>query len=377
MELPKGQSAFLWGPRKTGKSAWLQKTYPESIRYDFLKTDVFFRFSRQPHLLREELATVKNPESLERPVILDEVQKVPPVLNEVHWLIENKRLQFILCGSSARKLKRGRANLLGGRAWRFEMFPLTYKETGQLDILKALNQGLLPSHYLSGNAARSLKAYIQDYLKEEIMAEGLIRNLPPFVRFLDSLGYSHGELTNFSNIARDCGVDAKTVRGYYEILSDTLIGRFVAPFTKRGGRQLITAAEKFYLFDVGLAGSLSKRVILEERGEAFGRAFEHFIFMELCAHRSYTEKDYEIRFWRTKAGYEVDFVLGDGEVAVEVKGSGQVDSSQLRPMRVFIGEYSPRKAIVVCNESCPRKHGDILLLPWRDFLDQLWSGEIV
>jgi len=375
-ELPEGQSAFLWGPRKAGKSTWLKQAFPRAIRYDFLKTDLVLRFSKQPSLLREELLALPE-DTLKEPVVLDEVQKVPAVLDEVHWLIENKGIRFVLCGSSARKLKRGHANLLGGRAWRFEMFPLTSREIGQVDLLRGLNHGLLPAHYFGINPRRSMKAYVEDYLTEEIRAEGLVRNLPSFARFLDSMGYSQGELTNFANIARDCGVDAKTVRSYYEILEDTLLGRFVPPYVGRTGRQAIISAEKFYLCDVGVAGYLGGRVLTECRGEAFGHAFEHFILMELWAHRAYTEKDYPVRFWRTKSGHEVDFILGDGEVALEVKGAARVDRGDLGSMRAFASERAPRKCIVVCNEPSPRQHGNITLLPWRDFLAQLWANEII
>ncbi len=376
MDIPERQSAFLWGPRKSGKSTWLKQTFPTAIRYDFLKTDLVLRFSKQPSLLREELLEA-SADLLREPVILDEVQKIPAVMDEVHWLIENKGLRFILCGSSARKLKRGHANLLGGRAWRFEMFPLVSREIGKVDLLKALNNGLLPSHYFGSNPRRSLKAYVEDYLIEEIRAEGLVRNLPSFARFLDSMGYSHGELTNFANIARDCGVDAKTVRSYYEILEDTLLGRFVPPYAGKAGRQSIISAEKFYLCDVGVAGYLANRLLPECKGEAFGHALEHFILMELWAHRTYTEKDYDVRFWRTKAGYEVDFILGDGEVALEVKGTSRVDGADLKAIRAFAGEQAPKKCIVVCNEARPRQHENISILPWKDFLEQLWAGKIL
>lgn len=376
MDLPKGQSAFLWGPRKSGKSTWLKQTFPASVRYDFLKTDLVLRFSKQPSLLREELLAMSD-DVVREPVILDEVQKVPAVMDEVHWLIENKGFRFILCGSSARKLKRGHANLLGGRAWRFEMFPLTSEEIGEVDLLKALNNGLLPAHYFGSNPRRSLKAYIEDYLTEEIRAEGLVRNLPSFARFLDAMGYSHGELTNYANIARDCGVDAKTVRSYYEILEDTLVGRFVPPYVGKAGRQSIISAEKFYLCDVGVAGYLANRQIPVSKGESFGHAFEHFILMELWAHRAYTEKDYAVRFWRTKAGYEVDFILGDGEVAVEVKGTSRVDRGDLNAIRAFAAERPSCKCIVVCNETTPRQHENITILPWQIFMKKLWAGEIL
>ncbi|NMC65544.1 MAG: ATP-binding protein, partial [Acidobacteria bacterium] len=280
ISLPSRQSAFLWGPRKTGKSTYLKETFPESIYYDFLKTDVALEFIKRPALLREQLMA-KDEMSLKRPIIIDEVQKVPEVMDEVHWLIENKGLSFILCGSSARKLKRGKGNLLGGRAWRFEMFPLVTPELKDIDLLRALNHGLIPDHYLSDDYKMSLQGYVQDYLKEEVFAEGLIRNIPAFARFFDAVGYTHGELISFSNIARDCGVDSKTVKEYYQILADTLLGRLVEPFRKRQSRQVIMRSPKFYLFDVGVAGTIMKRQISETRGEQFGRAFEHFIFMEI------------------------------------------------------------------------------------------------
>ena len=376
MNLPAGQSAFLWGPRKTGKSTFLRSQFPKSLTFDLLQTDLIFEFAKRPALLRERLLA-EDPERLEVPVILDEVQKVPQLLDEVHWLIENRGVNFVLCGSSARKLKRGGINLLGGRAWRFEMRPLVSSEVADFDLLRALNHGLVPSHYLAEKPDRSLQAYVVDYLKEEVFAEGLTRNVGAFSRFFEAVGYSHGELTSYANIARDCGVDAKTVKEYYQILVDTLLGTFVLPFKKRQERQVIGKAPKFYLFDVGVAGALTRRHIVEPRGESFGRALEHFVLMELLAHRSYRELGYGIHFWRTKTGLEVDFVLGEGEVAIEVKGTSRVDSSDLRSLRAFVEDNRPRKALVVCNETAPRVVDGIELLPWRAFLGQLWDGRIV
>ena len=217
IDLPPQQSAFLWGPRKTGKSTYLKAQFPDSPVYDFLKTDLFLEFSKRPSLLREQILA-KDEDVISSSIILDEVQKVPQLLDEVHWLIENKRLSFIMCGSSARRLKRGKANLLGGRAWRYEMFPFVSAELGKLDLLKALNRGLIPAHYFQDTYKKSLRAYTQDYLKEEVFDEGLTRNIPAFCRFFDAMGFSHGELTNFSNIARVCGVDSKSVKEYYQIL---------------------------------------------------------------------------------------------------------------------------------------------------------------
>jgi predicted AAA+ superfamily ATPase len=330
----------------------------------------------RPSLIRERLLA-RRPEELARPIVLDEVQKVPAILDEVHWLIENKGFRFVLCGSSARKLKRGKANLLGGRAWRFELFPLVTAELESPDLLRVLNRGLIPSHYQSEQWRKSLFGYVTDYLKEEVFDEGLTRNVPAFSRFFDAMGFSHGELTNYANIARECGVDAKTVKEYYQILCDTLLGRLVPPYKKRQERQVIVKAPKFYLFDVGVAGVLTKRHIAEERGELFGKAFEHFVFMELTAHASYSELDYPISFWRTKSGLEVDFILGGGEVAIEVKGSSRVEDRDLRPLAAFLEEQKPRKAFLVCNETMERRVGEIRVMPWRSFLRELWSGGII
>ncbi len=374
--LPAGRSAFLWGARKTGKSTYLRTTFPDSVSVDLLETDAMLELAKRPGLLRERLLAA-SPRQLQAPVIIDEVQKVPQLLDEVHWLIENRKLRFILCGSSARKLRRGRVNLLGGRAWRYEMHPLTSVEVTDLDLLRALNRGLVPAHYLESEYRRSLDAYVRDYLEQEVFDEGLTRNIPAFARFFDAMSYSHGELTNFANIARDCGVDAKTVKEYYQILVDTLLGTFIEPYKTRQERQVITKAARFYLFDVGVAGAVTKRHVAEERGEQFGRAFEHFILMELLAHRSYRDLDYDIHFWRTKSGLEVDFILGRGEVAIEVKGTSRVDQSEFRALRAFVADHRPRKALVVCNERRPRVHDGVDVLPWREFLARLWGGLIL
>lgn len=376
IDLPARQSAFLWGPRKTGKSTFLKMNFPHSRVYDFLQTEVFLELTKRPSLLREQLLAA-NPKELKVPVILDEVQKVPQLMDEVHWLIENKGLRFILCGSSARKLKRGLSNMLGGRAWRYEMFPLVTPELGEIDLLRALNHGLVPAHYLQQDYKKSLRAYVLDYLKEEIFDEGLTRNLPAFSRFFEAMGFSHGQLTNFSNIARDCGVDSKTVKEYYQILVDTLLGRFLLPFKKRQARQVIGTTPKFYLFDVGVAGAIVGRRIYQERGEQFGGALEHFILMEIVAYNAMRELDFDVSFWRTKTGLEVDFVLGSGEVAIEVKGASRIDKNDVRPLQAFVEEFSPRLALVVCNEKSARVYEGVKIMPWREFLAELWLGKII
>ena len=378
IRLPRQQSAFLWGARKTGKTTYLKERFPKSLVYDFLKTDLFFEFSKNPSLLREQLLA-KDSAKLKEPIILDEVQKIPQVLDEVHWLIENKGLRFVLCGSSARKLKKGHANLLGGRAWRYELFPLVSQEIRAFNLLRVLNHGLIPLHYLQNdeNCKKSLEAYAQDYLRQEVFAEGLTRNIPAFSRFFDAFGYSHGEITNYCNIARDCGVDSKTVKEYYQILIDTLLAVRVEPFKKKQSRQVITKASKYYMFDVGVAGYLTKRHLTEEKGEEFGKAFEHFMLMEITAYKSYANKDFAISFWRTKTGLEVDFVLAQGEVAIEIKGAARIDRKDMNGLDAFIQEYSPKRSIVVCNEKERRIHGKIEILPWEIFLQQLWAGKIL
>jgi predicted AAA+ superfamily ATPase len=376
--LPPGRSAFLWGARKTGKSTFLRARFPRSPYFDLLDSELFLELSREPHRLGQRLGAL-DPGLRSEPVILDEVQKVPALLDEVHRLIESSRRSFVLCGSSARKLRRGQGNLLGGRAWRCEMRPLVSAELPDLDLLRALQQGLVPDHYLQApdDAARSLRAYVHDYLKEEVFAEGLARNVPAFSRFLDAVGYSHGELVNYASIARDCGADGKTVKEYFQILQDTLLGTLLEPYRRRPKRQVILQAPKAYLFDVGVAGALTRRRLEAPKGESFGRAFEHFLFMELSAWRAYRSPDLPIHYWRTKQGAEVDFVLGDAEVAVEVKGASRVDGRDLGGLRMFAEDHRPKTALVVSQEAAPRREGGILHLPWRDFLARLWAGEIL
>ena len=378
LDLPQGQSAFLWGPRKTGKSTLLRQRFPDAARFDLLDTRLLLDLTRSPWVLAERLSALGE-KKLANPVIIDEVQKVPAILDEVHRLIEDKGVGFVLCGSSARKLKRSHSNMLGGRAWRFSLHPLTYREIPDFDLLQALNRGLIPQHYDTNRYRRALAGYVDDYLKEEVFDEGLVRNTPAFSRFFDALSFSHGELLNFSNIARDCGVDSKTVREYFQILVDTLVGTLLEPFSRRRSREVITRAPKFYLFDVGVAGHLMGRRVERPTGPEFGRAIEHLVLMEVLAYRSYRELDLPLRFWRTKSGLECDFVLGrDGEVAIEVKASARLRPSDLRSIRVYVEEHHPQRAIVVCNERDARRTSDgIWILPWERFLEQLWSGAIV
>ena len=377
LDLPPGQSAFLWGARSTGKSTYLKQRFLNSLYYDLLNTDVLNKLRIRPAILREELSLASD-EQLQHPVIIDEVQKVPALLDEVHWLIENKGISFILCGSSARKLKRGAANLLGGRAWKFTFYPLTFVEIDDFDLLRALNNGLIPSIYQSNHCKRDFIAYVDLYLKEEIQSEGLVRNLPGYARFLDLVGFSNAELLNYKKIATDCGVDAKTVKAYYQILLDTLIGYYVYPFVKNEKRQVISSTPKFYLFDVGVGCYLAKKPVTALKGTAAGSAFEHYILMELTAYIGLNELDHKIQYWRSKAGHEVDFITEAGDVAIEVKISDNPRPADYKGLLTYYCDHKPRLAIVVCQVATARKtEQGILILPWKQFLEDLWAGQLI
>ncbi len=366
------ESAFLWGARQTGKSTLLNYQYPQSVKFDLLKTDEFERFQRNPSLLRQILEA----ETTSRPVIIDEVQKIPSLLNEVHWLMENLGIQFILSGSSPRNILRSGVNLLGGRALRYELYPLVSAEIPNFDLLKAINFGLLPKIYQSSSPQKLLSAYIGSYLRDEIMAEARIRNISSFSQFLEAAAFSNGEMVNYSNIASECGVSNPTVKSYFQILEDTLTGRFVPSYQKNPKRRVILAP-KFYFFDLGIANYLLKRGQIQMGSEAFGKAFEHFIYQELYAHSSYTDLNYPVSYWRTASQLEVDFILGSNEVAIEVKSTEMATHRHFKGLKSFAEEYSVKKLIMVTNDPYPRKINDILILPWSVFLEKLWGGEII
>jgi predicted AAA+ superfamily ATPase len=383
VNLPQQQSAFLWGARQTGKTSFLKQHFKSATWYDLLSTHETIRLTKAPFLLREEILAL-DPAALSNPIIIDEIQKVPELLNEVHWLIENTPAQFILCGSSARKLKSNAINLLGGRAWNFSFYPLVSAEIPDFDLLKALQQGLIPNHYRANSIhiMDHLQAYVDIYLTDEIRNEGVVRNLASFVRFLDVAGLSNTEMINFNNIARDCGIDRSTVQSYYQILIDTLIGYFIYPYTKKIKRDIILATPKFYLFDIGIAHYFSQEKILSLKGATAGKYFEHFILMELKAYLGLKRKRKDITYWRTKSGLEVDFIIGKGEIAIEVKISEQVHKQDLKGLLAFCEEHPNVKPIVVSLDARPRmlqtdNNISITILPWNVFLTKLWEGEII
>lgn len=370
LNLPLGKSAFLWGPRKVGKTYWISHTLKNATVIDLLKTDVLTEYISRPALLRERY---QNHKGL---IIIDEVQKAPQLLDEVHWLIENKKLSFLLTGSSARKLRRGHANLLGGRAWRKTMVPLSYLEVTNLDLEKIMISGLLPPHYLSSNPIEDLRAYVADYLKEEIIAEALTQNIPAFNEFLHVAAATSSELINYVNIARETGVSHKVIRTYFDILEDTYLGFRVSPWKKSRNRRMIIT-EKFYLFDIGVANYLSRRQPLLGSPE-FGKSFEHYILMELKAYQAYRNPDMPITFWRTSTGREVDFILGEKELAIEIKGSSRVHEGDTRSLSALAEDGPVKKLCLVCLEKQPRNlANNIQVLPWQMFLNQLWNNELL
>ncbi len=366
------ESAFLWGARQTGKSTLLKALYPDALCFDLLLSREYERFIRNPGIIREILEAM-DPGTL---VIVDEIQRIPELLNEIQWLIVNRNDRFILSGSSPRKILHSGGNLLGGRAIRYDLYPLVYPEIPDFDLVKALNSGLLPRHYLSPRPEKLLSGYIGSYLRDEIVAEARIRNISSFSRFLEAAALTNGEMVNYANIASDCGVSAPTAKEYFQILEDTMIGRFLPSFQKKPKRRVIRAP-KFYLFDVGVASYLVKRGKIEQGSESFGKSFEHFLYQEIIAHSHYSDLNYPVHYWRTASQLEVDFVLGDHEVSVEVKSTDQAKPRHYSGLTSFGEEYTVKRQILVTNDTHPRQVGNISILPWRIFLEQLWGGELI
>ncbi|MBI2162267.1 MAG: ATP-binding protein [Candidatus Rokubacteria bacterium] len=371
---PGTETFFLWGPRQTGKTTLLQATYPAALWIDLLKAEEYRRYVQNPELLRGELAARPSV----RQVVIDEVQKVPQLLDEAHWLHERRGIRFALCGSSARKVKRGQANLLGGRAVRYELHGLIAREIGRsFDLDRMLNHGYLPRIYLSDEPRRLLNGYVADYLKEEVAAEGLVRNLPVFSEFLNVAALSDAEIVNFSTIARECGVSSHTIKGYFGILVDTLLGRWLLAYTKRPKRRVI-GAPKFYFADVGVVNHLARRGELHRGSELYGKAFENWVFHELSAHNAYTEAFATLSHWRLAGGIEVDFIVNDMQLAIEAKATAKVTADHLKGLRSLVQDH-PRikQRVVVCLEPKGRRTEDgILILPAGDFIERLGAGDL-
>ena len=363
-------SIFLWGARQTGKSTLLKMQFPDSRYIDLLKSDEFERYTRRPALLREELSLLPEGEL----VIIDEIQKIPALLDEVHWLMSNHSLRFILSGSSARKLRRSGVNLLGGRAIRKHLYPFVSAEIPDFDLVKACNNGMLPRHYLVENASERLHAYVGDYLQQEIKAEALTRNLNTFSRFMEVAALSNGEIVNYNNIASECGVSAPTVKEYFSILEETLVGYTIPGFTRNIKRRVIQSP-KFYYFDVGIANFLLKRIGLNPGSPEFGHAFEHFIMQEIIAYLGYFRPRLGLSYWRTTSGYEVDAIIGNAEAAIEIKSSGEVQSYHTKGLKAFAEEFPDARLLVVSLDKYPRRVNNVEIYPALQFLSMLWNGD--
>lgn len=364
-------SIFLFGARQTGKSTFLRQRFPESTYIDLLNTTLKQRFARRPALLYEMLSDA----SEDTIVIIDEIPEVPELLNEVHRLISEKRLRFILCGSSARKLKRKGYNTLGGRACPVFLYPFVSAEIPDFDLHHAICYGMLPPHYLARNPRRRLSAYIDIYLKEEIKEEALVRNLNAFQRFLEVAALTDGEIINRNNIAQDCGVSANTVSGYFDILEDTLLGFRVPAYTKTMKRRLVQAP-RFYYFDVGVANHLRHRGEMVRGTAEYGHAFEHLVMQELRAWLSYTGRQEQLSYWRTYNGQEVDAVIGEARVAIEIKSVEEVMPRHLKGLKAFAADYPQCNPMIVSLDPIPRTTDGVQCMHVLQFFKQLWKDGI-
>jgi len=360
------RSCFLFGPRQTGKTSLIHHTFHGVKVYDLLDSAVFLALSRNPGRLAEELGPQ---DSI---VVIDEVQRLPILLNEVHRLIETRGVRFLLTGSSARKLRRGGVNLLGGRARTKYLRPLVWKELGaRFDLARALAHGLLPSIYFSDDPAADLQAYTGMYLQQEIIAEGATRNVPAFSRFLTVAAHCNATVVNFTNVANDAQVARTTIYEYFEILKDTLVLYELPPWRKTKKRKPL-ASSKYYFFDVGVVGALQGRAFRPGTPE-FGEAYETYLMHELSSYSHYVSGE-ALGYWRSTSGFEVDFVLGD-HTAIEVKAKENVSAQDLRALRALAEENMVKRYLCVCLEPRQRVVEGIAVLPFKTFLEALWAGE--
>ena len=385
LPLPKNHSFFLFGPRQTGKSTLLKSLLKSetTLFYDLLKTEEYLRLSANPTLFREEI--LSRDQKITH-VVVDEIQRIPDLLNEVHWILEGTNPPyFCLSGSSARKLKRSHANLLAGRAWTYHLFPLTSQELGErFSLERALNLGTLPSVYLDPDiesARRTLKSYVETYLKEEVQAEAIVRNVGSFLRFLSLAGDENGNVINYSNISRETGTTYKTVKEYFQILEDTLIGFFLLPYSKSTRKRLVQHP-KFYFFDPGVHRALTQKITvpLQRKTTEYGRSFEHFLITEIIRLARYKELDYEFSFYQSSNEAEVDLIIETPQgltYAIEMKSLENPDSSSLRGLKSF--RQICQKATLYCACLAPRKRtiGDISILPWQEVLAEILKSRLM
>jgi predicted AAA+ superfamily ATPase len=365
------EGMFLFGARQTGKSTLLKERFKGAIYYDLLNPDVRKAFKRNPNSLKEALWN----KAVGTLVIIDEIQKVPELLDIVHTLMVEKGLWFILSGSSSRKLKRSGANTLGGRAIPETLYPLVWPEVTDFQLDRAIQNGMIPRHYMVEDATKRLSGYVKVYLDEEIREEGEVRELDAFERFMEVAAISDGEMLNYSNIASDCGVSAKTVKSYFQILYDTLIGYEIPAYRKEIKRRIIQAP-RFYYFDVGLANYLMGRHSLKRGTDDYGHAFEHFVMQEIIAYKGYNDKRDEISYWHTYDKKEVDAVIGDAKIAIEIKSCEQLKTKHKAGLKAFKEEHPDCRLILVSLDPITRQSGDVEQIYILDFLKMLWNGEI-
>ncbi|MCK4486752.1 MAG: ATP-binding protein [Desulfobacterales bacterium] len=360
------KSHFLFGPRQTGKTFLIRHTLKGVRVYDLLDSSIYLALSRNPGRIAEELTPQ------DRIIVIDEIQRIPELLNEVHRLIEERGIRFLLTGSSARKLRRGGVNLLGGRARTKYLHPLTYKELGErFDLFRGIERGLLPSIYFSDDPRADLRAYAGSYLQQEIVAEGFTRNIPAFSRFLRVAALCNGTIVNFTNVANDAQVARTTVYEYFEILKDTLILHELPAWRKSKKRKPL-ASSKYYFFDIGVVSALQEREFRPGTPE-FGEAFETYILHELICYRDYMGGE-PLSYWRSTSGFEVDFIIGD-HTAIEVKAKENLSSAELKPLRALAEEKKLKRFLCVSLEPRRREIADVTILPYIDFLELLWRGE--
>ena len=360
------KSHFLFGPRQTGKTSLIRHSLKGVRSYDLLDTSVYLALSQNPGRISQEL------DPRDEIVVVDEIQRLPVLLNEIHRLIEERGIRFLLTGSSARKLRRGGVNLLGGRARTKYMHPLTYRELGnQFDLLKAIDRGLLPSIYLSDDPRADLQAYTGSYLQQEIVAEGTTRNIPAFSRFLKVAALCNGTVVNFTNVSNDAQVPRTTVYEYFEILKDTLLLHELPAWRKSKKRKPL-ASSKYYFFDVGVVATLQGREFRPGTPE-FGEAFETYLMHELVSYSDYISGE-PLSYWRSTSGFEVDFILGD-HTAIEVKAKENLSTHDLKPLRALAEEKKLKRYLCVSLEPRRRNLENLTILPLREFLEALWSRE--
>lgn len=365
------KSIFLVGPRMTGKSTLLREALPEALYLDLLDADLFRRLSARPDHIRELIRDDT------KVVVIDEVQKLPEILDEVQRLIDrNKDLRFALTGSSARKLKRGAANLLGGRALYLNLHPLISAELGDdLRILDRINRGGLPALIDSDHYERELGAYVGVYLREEIQAEGLTRSIGNFGRVLETAALCNGQQVNFTQIGSDSQVPPRTVSDYFQLFEDTLIGSILPSFRKSKSRKAV-ATPKFYFFDTGVARVLSRTSQIQIGSKSFGDAMEHLVYLELKAFMDYTFSNAKISYWRSESQIEVDFVINQ-DIAIEVKGTENVTASHLKGLKALSEDFPEMKKFVVSLEPRSRIVDGNHIVHVDEFLKKLWNGEIL